>query len=301
MSRNVEYMSCIICGKQAKNIGQHLFYSHPELTAQTYYDKYIKQGSEEICPTCGNNNPFYSIRAGYAKQCCPKCAQIDKDVRNKQAQTNLAKYGHICALSSKQALIKTSNTKLKKYGSSTYNNPKKMKQTKLDRYGEYYINPEKTKSTNLERYGVECTFQSREARLKALVTMRKNGNRSSYEDKLEKFFIDNNIKYEQEWNKDPRYPYHCDFYLPDSDCFIELNIYWTHGKHFFNKDNKEDKKILRIWKTKAKNGLEQYKNAIRIWTKLDLEKLNYAKQNKLNYIVLWNKKDLENFIISYEI
>ena len=173
MSRNVEYMSCIICGKQAKNIGQHLYYSHPELTAQAYYDKYIKQGSEEICPTCGNNNPFYSIRAGYAKHCCPKCAQIDKEVRHKQAQTNLAKYGHICALSSKQALIKARDTKLKRYGSSTYNNPKKMKQTKLNKYGEYYINPEKTKSTNLERYGVECTFQSREVRLKALATMRK--------------------------------------------------------------------------------------------------------------------------------
>ena len=301
MSRNKEYVECKICGAKIKNVGQHLYYSHKDLDIKTYYDLYIKQENEEICPTCGQPNHFQSFRKGYTKHCCPKCAQIDKDVRTAQAKTNLNKYGHTCALSSTQAKQKTNNTKLLRYGSSTYNNPKKMKQTKLDKYGEYYVNPEKTKSTNLERYGVECTFQSRDARLKALSTMRKNGNRSSYEDKLEKFFLDNGIKFEQEWNKDPRYPYHCDFYLPDSDTFIEVNVYWTHGKHFFNSKNKRDLETLSTWKAKAEQGLKQYQSAIHIWTELDPQKKKCAVVNKLKYVVLWNKQDVDNFIDKYEI
>lgn len=299
--RNTEYLECVLCGARVKNIGQHLYYSHKDLNAKTYYDLYIKQENEEICPTCGKLNHFQSIRIGYTKHCCQKCAQVDKNVRDAQANTNLAKYGHICSLSSTQAKQKTKNTKLYRYGSSTYNNSKKMKQTKIDKYGEYYINPEKTIATNIERYGVKCTFQSREVRLKALTTMRKNGNRSSYEDKIEKFFLDNNINFEREWNKDSRYPYHCDFYLPDTDTFIEINVYWTHGKHWFDSKNKNDLDILSIWKEKANQGLRQYQSAIHIWTELDVQKKKCAIKNKLNYIVLWNKQDINNFIDNYKI
>lgn len=299
--RNKEYLECKICKAKAKNIGQHLYYSHKDLDVKTYYDTYIKKENEEYCPTCGKENHFKSIRKGYTKHCCPKCAQIDSNVRNKQANTNLLKYGCTCSLSSAQAKQKTDNTKLKRYGSKTYNNSKKMKQTKLDKYGEYFVNQEKTKATNIERYGVPHTFQSREVRLKALVTMKQNGNRSSYEDKLEKFFLENNIKFEQEYNLDSRYPYHCDFYLPDKDMFIEINIYWTHGKHFFNCNDKDDLNTLSNWKKKAEQGLKHYQSAIHIWTELDLEKKKYAIDNNLNYIVLWNKQDLDNFINNYEI
>lgn len=301
MSRNVEYVECKICKAKVKNIGQHLYYSHNDLDVKTYYDLYIKSENEEICPTCGKPNHFQSFRKGYTKHCCAKYAQIDKNVRAKQTSTNLQKYGHACALASTQAKAKIDYTKIKRYGSRTYNNSKKMKQTKLDRYGEYFVNSEKTIATNMERYGVACTFQDRSARLKALNTMRKNGNRSSYEDTLEKFFLDNNIRFEQEWNKDPRYPYHCDFYLPDVDLFIELNIYWTHGKHFFDENSQSDLQTLAKWKQKEEQGLKQYKSAIHIWTELDLQKRQCAINNNLNYIVLWNKQDLENFIANYEI
>lgn len=301
MSRNKEYLECAICKAKVKNLGQHLYYSHKDLDVKTYYDLYIKKENEEICSTCGQLNHFQSIRKGYTKHCCPKCAQIDKDVRNKQAKTNLSKYGHRCSLSSTQAKQKTSDTKLQRYGSTTYNNPKKMKQTKFDKYGEYFVNPEKTKQTNMKKYGVPCTFQSRDVRLKALSTMRKNGNRSSYEDKLEKFFLDNNIKFEQEWDKDSRYPFHCDFYIPDKDLFIEINVYWTHGGHFFDINDDTDLKTLEIWKKKFEQGLEQYQSAIYIWTDLDLQKKKCALDNHLNYIVIWNRQDLDTFINNYEI
>ena len=135
--RNVEYLECKICHAKVKNIGQHLYYSHKGINAKTYYDTYIKSKGEEICPTCGNLNRFLSIRKGYTHHCCAKCAQIDKNVRDKQADTNIKKYGHICSLSSDQAREKTNTTKLTRYGDKNYNNPEKMKQTKLDKYGVF--------------------------------------------------------------------------------------------------------------------------------------------------------------------
>ena len=60
---------------------------------------------------------------------------------------------------------KNAITKLQKYGSATYNNREKSKQTNLEKYG--VDNPakadeikEKIKLTNLQKYGVEHAFQA---------------------------------------------------------------------------------------------------------------------------------------------
>lgn len=300
MKRNTEYLKCLICGKKVKNLGQHFFYSHKDITAKEYYDKYLKQENEEICPVCGNFNKFISIRLGYLKHCSANCAQHDAQVRLKQENTNLIKYGSKYACDSEYAKNKSKHTKLEKYGSETYNNPNKMIQTKYKKYGEYFINKEKTIKTNRKKYGCNCSFQNRNVRLKAILTSRKNGNKSSFEDMLENFFITNNINYIQEY-KEERYPYFCDFYLPDIDTFIEINGYWTHGGHFFDKNNLNDLNTLKLWKEKADFGLIQYKEAINIWTIKDIAKYTTAKENNLNYVVLWNKKDIENYINSYKI
>lgn len=86
--------------------------------------------------------------------------------------------------------------------------------------------------------------------------------------------------------KEKRYPFHCDFYIPSEDLFIELNYHWTHGKHQFNpKDNKDNEK-LNIWEEKAKTS-NYYKIAIEVWTKRDPLKIKTAKKNKLNYKIIW--------------
>ena len=107
--------------------------------------------------------------------------------------------------------------------------------------------------------------------------MRENGNKSKLETKLENFLLLHNITYIIEYNKDKRYPFHCDFYLPDNDIFIEINGYWVHGGHWFNKDDPQDLKKLNIWKEKAKTS-NFYKYAIKIWTQQDLKKYEYAKK-----------------------
>lgn len=189
----------------------------------------------------------------------------------------------------------------------------KIKQTCKTKHGVNWTSQipesrEKTKQTNKKKYGKEHIFQlesvrektaktayTHEARSKAAKTRRLKGNRSKLEDFLEDFFIKNSIIYKTEY-KEERYPYFCDFYLPDIDTFIEINGYWTHGGHWFDKTNQDDLQLLKKWNLK---NTPQYKRAIYVWTISDIEKRDIAIKNNLNYIVLWNKQDIINYINSF--
>ena len=105
------------------------------------------------------------------------------------------------------------------------------------------------------------------------------------------------INFIYEYDKDLRYPYYCDFYLPDSDIFVEINGYWMHNNHWFNENSIEDLNTLKSWKKQAKTSTRM-RAAINVWTKLDIEKRNCAKDNKLNYVVLWTIEDIQNWIDS---
>ena len=89
--------------------------------------------------------------------------------------------------------------------------------------------------------------------------------------------------------KEVRYPFMCDFYIKSMDLFIELNLFWTHGEHPFNKRSKRDLEKLKIWKKK------KYNKGIDTWTKKDILKIKTAKKNKLNYYLIYNKNDIEIF------
>ncbi len=86
--------------------------------------------------------------------------------------------------------------------------------------------------------------------------------------------------------KDKRYPFYCDFYIPSEDLFIELNAHWTHGGKPYNPDDEECQKQLILWKEKAKQS-QFYENAIKTWTERDVKKQKVAKDNKLNYKVIY--------------
>lgn len=83
-----------------------------------------------------------------------------------------------------------------------------------------------------------------------------------------------------------RYPFNCDFYISSEDLFIELNAHWTHGFAPFDSTNMEHIKKLEMWKEKAKTS-NYYKSAIKVWTEKDPLKQRIAKENNLNYIVIY--------------
>lgn len=86
---------------------------------------------------------------------------------------------------------------------------------------------------------------------------------------------------------DMRYPFNCDYYIKSIDTFIEVHSNWTHNTHPFNTENPEDIQKLLKMEEKAKTS-KYYKNAIYTWTDLDVRKLNIAKENHLNYIIIYN-------------
>lgn len=128
--------------------------------------------------------------------------------------------------------------------------------------------------------------------------LNKSFKSSSIQDRLADYLKIMYPDTEVEYNKDPRYPFNCDFYIPQFDLFIELNGHWTHGPHPFDPENESDQLILKRWKSKcstytSKTGKEKpnsYHNAIKVWTELDPLKLKYARDNKLNYVAFYNIK-----------
>lgn len=144
----------------------------------------------------------------------------------------------------------------------------------------------------LNKYGVSSVLLLPEIHAKSWVTKRRNGtfNTSQPEESLyrflcDKFGVENVIR---QYAADLRYPFHCDFYIPVLDWFIELNASWTHGYHWFDANNPLDILVLQDWQDRAvKKGSRFYKAAIDVWTRRDPMKLRYATENRLNYFVFW--------------
>ena len=228
------------------------------------------------------------------------------EVKEKIKQTNLERRGVTCNFQDKEVIQKIKQTKLEKYGSETYNNPEKAKQTSLEKYGtenpaQSEVVQAKMKATCMKNHGVDNIWKDRESRKRAKIksqkSMNKNGNDSSLEDFLENELKIRNIDFESQYNLDSRYPYFCDFYLKDFDLFVEINGYWTHTDHWFNDIDQNDINKLNEWIEKSKIH-SMYETAIRVWTNSDVEKRECAKKNKLNYVVLWSKEDIIDWINS---
>lgn len=120
-------------------------------------------------------------------------------------------------------------------------------------------------------------------------TKRKNNtfNASTPENEMYKYLCETYQKENVFRNyKCERYPFRCDFYIKSIDKFIELNLHWTHGFQPYDENNEFCKLQLKEWQEKAKTS-QFYAEAIKTWTVRDVEKLKIAKQNKLNYEVIY--------------
>lgn len=318
-------LKCELCNREfnsLKSLGLHLSHSHKGYSHKKYYDLYMKKDGDGICPVCGKITKFKGGLHGYNRTCSFSCGQKHPETRAKLAKTNLERYGATNPYGSKEIRDKIKKKNLKNLGvenpfqqkevqlkarhnSHTKKAEAKRQQTCLEKYGnKYHIASEeikkKTLNTLKERYNVTNSYSIPEIHAKAVQNSLgyhdDNGNESSWEAILEDALINKNIKFNKHYNKDPRYPYFCDFYLIDTDTFIEINGFWMHGGHYFNKSNKADLEKLKVWKSKKSQKL--YETAINVWTKSDLIKRKTAKKNKLNYIVLWTLKDIDNYINS---
>ena len=249
----------------------------------------------------------------------------NSEIREKAKNNILTKYGVDNVLKLKEIQEKSYKTKLEKYGDKHYHNQEKIKQTCLERYNstsplgnreiweqtrkhtiekyECAYNKEKLNETLLKKYGVpwftlsdklkEKTNTS-ETLEKQYKTKKKNNSFNISKQEIKSYNllkeIFPNVIYQ---HKSKAYPFNCDFYIPDLDLYIECNYHWTHGGHPYNENNIEDQEKLNLWKSKTSKF---YKNAIITWTNRDINKLNIAKQNNLNYLVFYTMFDLEQWI-----
>ena len=189
-------MICKICGKElsSKGLGSHL--TTHKISAKDYYDKYLKQPNEGICPVCGKETPFLKISRGYQKCCSQSCGS--RNAYEKVVATRIERYGVANFFQNKsihekaeknahsdEANKKKIETSQKHYG---VDNPaqsevvqSKIQQTNLERYGSRAYNRTKGRQTMKEKYGYEHALQVPEIKAKQEQTcMEKFGVCNAY-------------------------------------------------------------------------------------------------------------------------
>ena len=240
---------------------------------------------------------------------------------DKQRGTNILRYGVEYPLQSDSIRKKTERTNLRRYGvknvSQNSDVRERFHQTCMERHG--YEEPlsapsvrrkivetnsqlyggaapmsspdvrEKAERTLLKNYGVKRTAHSFEILEKIRMAKAINGtfNTSGPEELLYHLLCDffgTNDVCRQYYSSD--YPFSCDFYVRSRDLYIECNASWTHGNCWFN-NSKHDKEVVDLWSAR---DTDYYRNALRVWTEVDVKKRNQARKVDLNYVVFWDTK-----------
>ena len=313
------------CSQECKNSdkGKEII---QQKTVKTNIEKYgcnvgsqSEKVKEKMKQTClekyGVDNPFKLKEIqNKAKQTCidrysVEYAMQNNDIKQKNKETCLKKYGVEYVTQTELFKQKSKESCLEKYGVEytfqvdTFR--EKTIKTCLEKYGVDHpmksdIVKNKVMHTCLLHYGVEHPTQNKKIMLKAFDNRIKSmkGHRfSKKEDEIYNYLITIDKDTKRQYYSE-LYPFHCDFYLPNFDVYIEYQGMWTHGKHPFNKDNNEDKILLEDWKNKALNS-KFYKSAIENWTITDPLKREIAKDNKLNYLEIFPKDSFKDIINNY--
>lgn len=278
-------------------------------------------------------NAFISNDMRYAHYCGGQCATSCKEVIEKRKQTNLKHLGTEWPGQSQKVRDKAMETYRKHYGTDHYFQSQAFKETVIPKWIEKYgvDNPSKNENTVkkiqktfiekygcispnqnadvqaarrtrcIEKYGVDNWMKTEKAsklasirKEKEIETKRKNNTltTSKSEEKTFSLLKEKFPRTIRQYHSE-KYPFYCDFYIPEKELYIELNGNWTHGFHPYNKDSIEDSK--RLMEMKEKNS-KYYDKAIYVWTVLDPKKRETAKANNLNFIEFWNVEEVKTWL-----
>lgn len=246
------------------------------------------------------------------KETCKKryggsCPFNSEPIRKKIEKVNRKRYGGNSPQCSAEVREKSKKTCLEKYNveniSQLEETKQKVKNSFLEHYGVENISQskeikQKKVNTFIEHYGVNHPMQLEDYRNASFETAKRNGSFkiSKFEKEVTVLLNKKFNKIETQYYDKYRYPYHCDFYIPELDLFIELQGYQGHGGHPFNSENPNDIEKVNIWKQKAsiydyKGDKNQYNKYIHIWTISDPEKRELAKTNNLNWLEFFSMEE----------
>ena len=244
------------------------------------------------------------------------CSSKSEIVKEKTKQTCLKRYGVEYTGQIEEAKEKSKKTCLEKYGSEYYIGSKdclektiefSRKNYNVDWFTKSEEIKNKAKETMLRRYGVEYSMQipknkeymsylmsSYEMQERRYNTMKRNHtfNSSSTEEELFLYIKSRFPTVVRQYKDKNRYPYFCDFYIPELDYFIEFQGYYTHGKHPFDPNSDEDLQLIEYYKKKYGEDCQP----ITIWSIKDVEKRDCAKEHNLNFKEVWSLEDGKNFV-----
>ena len=281
---------------------------------------------EKIKQTClekyGVDSPLKSEKIrNKCKQTCLEKYGVDnpaklEENKEKVKQTCLKKYGTISTTQCKEIRDKIKQSCLEKYGvdnpAKLEENKEKVKQTCLKKYGGLapICDPNiknQIKQTCLEKYGVDNYGKSLKHKINMstimssdemqehrynVMTKNHSFNTSKPEEELYLYIKEKFPSVKRQYKDKLRYPYNCDFYIPELDYFIELQGYYTHNTHPYNPNSISDQVLVERYKERYGSKCQ----AITIWTLKDPEKRDCAKRNHLNFKEIWNLEEGKKFI-----
>lgn len=156
-----------------------------------------------LCKNC--NKPLEVKKAIYGRinYCCAQCTYHNEEVRNKQKQSCLKKYGTVTPLLNDKCKEKTKKTCRQKFnndsfaGSEQYKRrikspfskeevQQKIKETKTKRYGKSYskkifeLHRQKIQNLNIEKYGVPYLLMNKQIYLKTNEKMKQKYGVDNY-------------------------------------------------------------------------------------------------------------------------
>ena len=283
---------------------------------------------EKIKQTClekyGVDSPLKSEKIrNKGKQTCLEKYGVDnpaklEENKEKVKQTCLKKYGTISTTQCKEIRDKIKQSCLEKYGvdnpAKLEENKEKVKQTCLKKYGGLapICDPNiknQIKQTCLEKYGVDNYGKSLKHKINMstimssdemqehrynVMTKNHSFNTSKPEEELYLYIKEKFPSVKRQYKDKLRYPYNCDFYIPELDYFIELQGYYTHNTHPYNPNSISDQVLVERYKERYGPKCQ----AITIWTLKDPEKRDCAKRNHLNFKEVWSLEEGKKFIDS---
>ena len=174
---------------------------------------------------------------------------------------------------------------LKKYGVENISQVKKIK--------------EKKEKTFLSHFGTKNNY-GRPSVVNAIFNARKLNNSlntSKPEEELYLYIKEKFPSVRRQYKDNVRYPWRCDFYIPELDCFMEYQGFQGHGKHPYDPNSIEDQTIVKEWNKRYDNGEHPlYKRMMENWTIKDVKKRNCAKEHGLNFKEVWSLNEGKAFI-----
>jgi hypothetical protein len=180
---------CLECSREfvkPEGLSKHINLNHG--SCEEYYKKWLKENNEGNCKICGNTTEFRNLTHGYKNVCSSKeCLNKFKYIKLKEGM--LKKYSTHASVYVEEIKNKQINTCIDKYGVS---NPlssekiqNKIRKTNIKKYGfaNCLSSPEirnKIEETNLKKYGVRNAAQNPAVKLKIKNSMMRNHGVESY-------------------------------------------------------------------------------------------------------------------------